>query len=173
MSPEDKSVHDESVPGESIKEKITQDMKKALIAKDKVRLNVMRLLKSEIRYKEIEKGSELSEDEVISVLSSSIKRHKDSIEQFEKGKREDLAAQERAELEIIWEYMPKQLGEEELSQIVDFAIKEARIPCQETGILSPSDLGKVMKIVMPKVKGRADGKRVSELVSSKLQSRSE
>jgi uncharacterized protein YqeY len=167
------STEDKSIPGESIKDKITQDMKKALVAGDKVKLSVMRLLKSEIRYKEIEKGSELSDDEVISVLSSSIKRHKDSIEQFEKGGREDLVGQEKAELEIIWEYMPKQLGEEELSQIVDSAIKEARILCQEIGVLSPSDFGKVMKMVMPKVKGRADGKRVSELVLSKLQPRSQ
>jgi uncharacterized protein YqeY len=167
------STEDKSIPGESIKDKITQDMKKALLSRDKVKLSVVRLLKSEIRYKEIEKGSELSDDEVISVLSSSIKRHKDSIEQFEKGGREDLAGQEKAELEIIWEYMPKQLGEEELSQIVDSAIKEARILCQETGVLNPSDFGKVMKMVMPKVKGRADGKRVSELVLSKLQPRSQ
>jgi hypothetical protein len=167
------STEDKSIPGESIKDKITQDMKKALLSRDKVKLSVVRLLKSEIRYKEIEKGSELSDDEVISVLSSSIKRHKDSIEQFEKGGREDLAGQEKAELEIIWEYMPKQLGEEELSRIVDSAIKEARILCQETGVLNPSDFGKVMKTVMPKVKGRADGKRVSELVLSKLQPRSQ
>jgi uncharacterized protein YqeY len=166
------SIEDKSIPGESIKDKITQDMKKALLSRDKIKLSVMRLLKSEIRYKEIEKGSELSDDEVISVLSSSIKRHKDSIEHFEKGGREDLAGQEKAELEIIWEYMPKQLGEEELSQIVDSAMKEARILCQETGVLSPSDFGKVMKMVMPKVKGRADGKKVSELVLSKLQPRS-
>ncbi|MCK4426978.1 MAG: GatB/YqeY domain-containing protein [candidate division Zixibacteria bacterium] len=161
MSTEDQSIH-----GESIKDKITQDMKKALAAKDKVKLSVIRLLKSEIRYKEIEKGSELSDDEIISVLSSSVKRHKDSIEQFEKGGRDDLAAQEKAELEIIWEYMPKQLEEDELSKIVDEAIKE-------TDVLSPSGLGKVMKIVMPKVKGRADGKRVNELALSKLKSMSE
>jgi uncharacterized protein YqeY len=161
MSTEDKSIH-----GESIKDKITQDMKKALAAKDKVKLSVIRLLKSEIRYKEIEKGSELSDDEIISVLSSSVKRHKDSIEQFEKGGRDDLAAQEKAELEIIWGYMPKQLEEDELSKIVDEAIKE-------TDVLSPSGLGKVMKIVMPKVKGRADGKRVNELALSKLKSMSE
>ena len=158
MSKEDKPSHSVS----SIKDRITGDMKKALLAKDKIKLNVIRLLKSEIRYKEIEKGRELSEDEVIAVLSSSIKRHKDSIDQFEKGGREDLAAQEKAELEIIWDYMPKQLEEDELSQIVDSAIREA-------GVSGPSDLGKVMKMVMPKVKGRADGKRVNELVSSKLQ----
>jgi len=160
------STQDESIHGESIKDRITQDMKKALAAKDKVKLSVMRLLKSEIRYKEIEKGSELSDDEIISVLSSSVKRHKDSIEQFEKGGREDLAAQEISELEIIWEYMPKQLEEDELSQIVDEAIKE-------TDVSGPSGLGKVMKIVMPKVKGRADGKRVNELALSKLKSMSE
>jgi uncharacterized protein YqeY len=158
---EEKHIQDEST--ESIKERIAQDMKKALIARDKVRLNVVRLLKSEIRYKEIEKGSELSDEDVISVLSSSIKRHKDSIEQFEKGKREDLVTQEKAELEIIWEYMPKQLEEHELSQMVDEAIREVNAS-------APSDLGKVMKMVMSKVKGRADGKRVNELVSSKLQS---
>jgi len=161
MSTQDKSIH-----GESIKDKITQDMKKALAAKDKVKLSVIRLLISEIRYKEIEKGSELSDDEIISVLSSSVKRHKDSIEQFEKGGREDLIAQEKVELEIIWEYMPKQLEEDELSQIVDEAIKE-------TDVSGPSGLGKVMKIVMPKVKGRADGKSVNELALSKLKSMSE
>jgi hypothetical protein len=161
MSTEDKSIY-----GESIKDKITQDMKKALADKDKVKLSVIRLLKSEIRYKEIEKGSELSDDEIISVLSSSVKRHKDSIEQFEKGGRKDLAAQEKAELEIIWEYMPKQLEEDELSKIVDQAIKK-------TDVSDPSGLGKVMKIVMPEVKGRADGKRVNELILSKLESMSE
>jgi uncharacterized protein YqeY len=166
MSTEEKSSHSAS----SVKDRITQDMKKALLAKDKIKLNVIRLLKSEIRYKEIEKGTELSEEEVIAILSSSIKRHKDSIRQFEKGKREELVAQEKAELEIIWEYMPKQLEEDELSQMVDSAIKEAQILCPGTGFLSPSDLGKVMKIIMPKVKGRADGKRVNELIASKLQS---
>lgn len=160
------SFGNKSAHSESIKDKITEDMKKALVSGDKVKLSVTRLLKSEIRYKEIEKGSQLSDDEVISVLSSSIKRHKDSIEQFEKGGREDLSASEKAELEIIWQYMPKQLEEKELSQIVDSAI-------EETGVLSPSDLGRVMKIVMPKVKGRADGTKVRELVSSKLQSRSQ
>jgi len=160
------SFGNNSAHSESIKDKITEDMKKALVAGDKVKLSVTRLLKSEIRYKEIEKGSQVSDEEVISVLSSSIKRHKDSIEQFEKGGREDLAASEKAELEIIWQYMPKQLEKEELSQIVDSAI-------EETGVLSPSDLGRVMKIVMSKVKGRADGTKVREMVSSKLQSRSQ
>ena len=150
----------------SIKDRITEDMKKALVAGDKVELNVMRLLKSEIRYKEIEKGSELSDEEIISVLSSSVKRHKDSIEQFKNGGREDLAASEKVELEIIREYLPKQLDQDELAKIVDEAIREVNASV-------PSDLGKVMKILMPKVKGRADGKKVNELVSSKLKLMSE
>ncbi len=157
------------VPGgsqRSIRDRITEDIKRALLAKHEVKLRITRLLKSEIKYKEIEKGSELSDDEMISVLSSSIKRHKDSIEQFEKAGRADLAAQEKAELEIIWEYMPKQLEEHELHRIVEEAIKEADVS-------DPSGLGKVMKMVMPKDKGRADGKRVNELVSSKLESMSQ
>jgi uncharacterized protein YqeY len=161
---EEKPVQAESK--KSIKDRISDDMKRALVARNKVKLQVTRLLKSEIGYKEIEKGAELSDEDVIAVLSSSVKKHRDSIEQFEKGGREDLAAQEKAELEIIWEYMPEQLEEDELSQIVDEAIKEVNAS-------AASDLGKVMKVVMPKVKGRADGKRINQLVSSRLQSMSE
>lgn len=161
---EEKPVRGESK--KSIRDGISDDMKKAMVAKDKVRLSVIRLLKSEIRYKEIEKGAELSDEDVIAVLSSSAKRHKDSIAQFEKGGREDLVAQEKAELEVIREYMPKQLEEDELCRIVDEAIKEVNA-------LAASDLGRVMKIVMPKVRGKADGKRVNELVSSRLQPMSE
>jgi uncharacterized protein YqeY len=160
---------EETVQGEpqkSIKDRINDDMKRALVARDKVILQVTRLLKSEIRYKEIEKGAELSDEDVIAVLSSSVKRHKDSIEQFEKGGREDLVAQEKAELEIIWEYMPEQMEEDELYRIVDEAIKEVNAS-------AASDLGRVMRMVMPRVKGGADGKRVNQLVSSKLQSMSE
>jgi len=147
----------------SLKQRIDHDAKKALKSKEALRLSVLRMLKSEIRYKEIDKGSELSNDEVISVLSSSIKKRKDSIEQFEKGGRDDLVSKEKAELEVILGYMPEQLTEEKLSQIINQAIKEANA----TG---PSDLGKVMKLIMPQVKGKADGKMVNQLVSSQLQS---
>jgi uncharacterized protein YqeY len=145
----------------SLKQKIDQDTKEALKKKDSLRLNVLRMLKSEIKYKEIELGSELSDDEVISVLSSSVKKRKDSIQQFEKGGRDDLVAREKAELELIFKYLPAQLTEEEISQIINQAIKET----EATG---PSDLGKVMKLVMPKVRGRAEGKRVNQMVSSQL-----
>lgn len=147
----------------SLKQKIDKDLKQALKSKDSLRLGVLRMMKSEIRYKEIEKGSELSSDEMISVLSSSVKRRKDSIQQFEKGGREDLVSQEKAELEVILGYMPEQLTEEKLIEIISQAIKEVNA----TG---PSDLGKVMKLVMTQVKGKADGKMVNQLVSSHLQS---
>jgi uncharacterized protein YqeY len=161
---EEKLVQGESKKG--IKDRIADDMKRALLSKDKVKLTVTRLLRSEIKYKEIEKGADLSDEDVIAVLSSSVKRHKDSIEQFGKGGREDLVAQEKAELELIREYMPKQLEEGELSQVVDEAIREVNAS-------AVSDLGRVMKVLMPKVMGRADGKKVNQLVSFRLQSLSE
>ena len=121
------------------------------------------MLKSEIKYKEIDKGSELSDDEVISVLSSSVKKRKESIEQFEKGGRDDLVSREKAELEVVMGYMPEQLTEDKLSQIIHLAI-------QKTNAAGPSDLGKVMKSIMPQVKGKADGKLINQLVASQLKS---
>jgi len=147
----------------SLKQRIDQDTREALKKKDSLRLSVLRMLKSEIKYKEIEKGSELSDDEVISVLSSSVKRRKDSIQQFEKGERDDLVSREKAELELVLKYLPEQLTEEELSQIINQAIKELNAS-------GPSDLGKVMRQIMPEVRGRADGKRVNQMVSSQLES---
>jgi uncharacterized protein YqeY len=146
----------------ALKRRFDEDLKKALKSKDSLRLSVLRMLKSEIRYKEIEKRSELSDDEVISVLSSSIKRHKDSIQQFGKAGREDLASKEKTELEVILSYMPEQLTEEELSHIVSQAIKELNAA-------GPADLGRVMKQIMPGVRGKADGKKVNQLVASQLQ----
>ena len=147
----------------SLKQKIDFDMKAALKGRESLKLGVLRMLKSEIRYQEIEKRAELSGDEVISVISSSVKRRRDSIQQFEKGGREDLVAQEKAELEVVLGYMPEQLTEEKLSQIISQAIKESNA----TG---PSDLGKVMKLIQFQVKGKAEGKVVHQLVTAQLQS---
>lgn len=149
-----------------LKREIDRDLKEALKRRDSLRLNVLRMLKSDIRYKEIERRSELSDDEVISVLSSSIKKRKDSIQQFEKGEREDLASREKAELAVISKYLPEQLTEEELSDIISQAIEEVNAN-------GPSSLGMVMKDVMPKIKGRADGKKVNQMVSSQLQKMSD
>jgi uncharacterized protein YqeY len=149
-----------------LKKRIDDDLKEALRSRDSVALSVLRMLKSEIHYKEIERGSLLSDDDVISVLSTAIKKRKDSIQQFEKGGRDDLASKEQEELAVVTKYTPEQLGDEELSQIISQAIGEEDAS-------GPSDLGRVMRLVMPKVRGRADGKRVNQMVFSRLQSISE
>ena len=147
----------------SLKQRIEFDMKEALKGKESLKLGVLRMLKSEIRYKEIDKREELSNDEVISVISSSVKRRRDSIQQFEKGGRDDLVSQEKAELEVILRYLPEQLTEEKLSQLIHQAIQDAHA----TG---PSDLGKVMKLILPEVKGKAEGKLIHQLITTQLQS---
>lgn len=149
-----------------LKQRIEQDMKLALKSGDKLKLNITRLLKSEIRYKEIEKGQELSDEEVLEVLSSSVKKHRDSIEQFRKGGREDLVKKEEDELSLILGYMPAQLSQEEIEKLIEESIAEI-------GAEGEKDIGKVMRTMMPKVKGRADGKTVNLLVTSKLKSSQE
>jgi uncharacterized protein YqeY len=145
----------------NLRERIDQDMKVAQKSGDRLKLSLTRLLKSDIRYKEIEKGKELSDEEVLEVISSSAKKHRDSIEQFRKGGREDLAKKEEEELNLILGYMPAQFNSEELERLVE----ESMI---EVGAEGDKDIGKVMKALRPKVKGRADGKMVNLLVSSKL-----
>lgn len=145
----------------SLLDKISQDLTVAQKKRDTIRLSTLRMLKSDLKYKQIEKKSSLAEEEELVVLSSAVKKHKDSIEHFKQAQRNDLVAQEEAELNIILEYLPKQLSEEELTNLVEQAIQEA-------GAVSKADLGKVMKILMPKVRGRSDGKVVSSLVTAKL-----
>ena len=145
----------------SLFDKISQDLTESQKKRDTIRVSTLRMLKSDLKYKQIEKNSPLSEEEELAVLSSAVKKHKDSIEHFKQAQRNDLVAQEEAELSIILEYLPKQLSEEELTDLVEQAIQEA-------GTVSKADLGKVMKILMPKVKGRSDGKLVSSLVMAKL-----
>jgi hypothetical protein len=144
-----------------LKQRIDQDMRVALKSGDKLKLNITRLLKSDIRYKEIDKGKELSDEEVQEVLSSSAKKHRDSIEQFRKGGREDLVKKEEEELNLILGYMPAQLSQGEIEKLIEESIAEV-------GAEGEKDIGKVMKALMPKVKGKADGKTVNLLVTSKL-----
>jgi len=145
----------------NLRQRIEQDMKLAQKSGDRLKLSLTRLLKSDIRYKEIEKGKELSDEEVLEVISSSAKKHRDSIEQFKKGGREDLSKKEEEELNLILGYMPAQFNSEELERLVEESMTEV-------GAEGEKDIGKVMKALMPKVKGRADGKMVNLLVSSKL-----
>jgi hypothetical protein len=137
------------------------EMTSAQKAGDKVKLGVLRVLKSEIRYKEIDLKHPLTDEETILVLSSSVKKRKESIQEFKKGNRPDLVSKEETELAIVQSYLPDELTESELSDIVKSTIVEV-------GATSNADLGKVMKSLMPKVRGRADGKKVNALVAAHL-----
>ncbi len=140
----------------SLSEKINQDMIRALKAREKEKLAVLRGLKSDLKYRQIDKGDELTDEDVIGVLSSQAKKRRESIEEFQKGGREDLVQKEQAELDIITSYLPEQLSEDRLREIINEAIAE-------TGADSPQKVGLVMKIVMPQIRGQADGKRVNQL----------
>lgn len=140
---------------------IDSDIKEALKSGQKEKLTVLRGLKSDLKYAQIDKGKELTEEDVIGVLSSAAKKRRDSIEQFQAGERQDLVDSETFGLNIIEQYLPKQLSEDELRQIIKDAVAES-------GAESPQQIGLVMKVVMPKVKGKADGKVVNRLVSEIL-----
>lgn len=145
----------------SLKDKILQDMKEAMKTRDQLRLSTLRLLVSEIKNREIDAKEELEDDEVLALIRKAVKQRQDSISQYEKGGRQDLADKERAEMAILKAYLPEDLSREALLAIIDEAISA-------TGASSPREMGKVMKEVMPKVKGRADGKVVNELVRKRL-----
>jgi uncharacterized protein len=144
-------------------ETISSDLKTAMKGGDKLTLEVLRMLKSEFKYKEIELGRDLNDAEYLSVLSSAAKRRREAASEFARGGRKDLADKESAELDIINKYLPQQLTDAEIEKIVDEAIAEVEAA-------TPADIGKVMKVIMPKVKGRADGRKINEIVGKKLNS---
>lgn len=145
----------------SILQQITEDMKQALKAQDKVRLNTLRLLLSQLKNARIDSGKELTPEEEIAVLLNAAKKRKESIEAFEAGKRPDLAEREREELAIIQQYLPQQLSDAEVEQKVAEVIASI-------GATSMKDMGRVMAEVMKTLKGRVDGKKIQELVRAKL-----
>ena len=137
-------------------------MKEAIKNKDKTRLNVLRMLKTDLLNEEIKNNRQpLTEEQVNQVIMRNVKRRKESIEEFKKAGAEERVKEEEAELKILMEFLPEQLSDEELEEIINKAI-------EETGAETIKDLGKVMKLVMSKVKGRADGKKVNEMVRAKL-----
>ena len=147
----------------SLLERLEEDLKKALKESDKLKLSVLRMAKSAIKYQQIDKGRPLTDEEVVSVLSTMAKQRRESIDSFSKGGRTELAEQEKQELSILQSYMPKQLSNEEVDNIIRQAISES-------GSKNEADMGKVMKILMPRVKGVADGKWVNNRVKELLQS---
>jgi uncharacterized protein YqeY len=143
------------------KEKMNNEMVLAAKAKDKIRLSALRMLKSGLHNREIDLKRELDEGEFLQLLSSMVKQRRDSIEQFAKGGRADLVEKEEAELKVIEGFLPAQLSEAELDASIADAIREA-------GAAGVRDMGKVMKILMPKLTGRADGKAVGDKVKARL-----
>ena len=143
-------------------ERLDTDTKRALKEGNSLKVSVLRMALSAIKTLQIEKNiKSLDDDAVIQILQRQVKEHRESIEQFGKGGRSDLVKKESAELKILQEYLPKELTEEDLMPIVKAAISE-------TGAVTKADTGKVMKAVMEKVKGRADGKTINMLVGQLL-----
>ena len=145
----------------SLKSQITEDMKTAMKAGDKERLKAVRLMLAAIKQIEVDKRIELDDTAVLAVLTKMVKQRRDSIEQFEKGNREDLAEIERAEITVLKGYLPEQLGADELAAMVDEVI-------QASGAESIRDMGKVMGQIKAKAAGRADMGALSTLVKERL-----
>ncbi len=139
-----------------IEEKITNDLKAAMKAKDEMRLSCLRLLKTSIKHKQVEKGEELKDEDIEAIISSAIRKGQEAAQEFNKGNREDLAAKEEAEIKILYDYLPKQLDSVEIEKIIKEIITELSID-------SPKDLGKVMKAAMVRMAGKAQGKEVNEI----------
>jgi uncharacterized protein YqeY len=146
----------------SLSERLNDDMKQAMRNQEKFRLSVIRMVRSSIKNVEIDLRRSLEDNEVLDILNRELKQRKDSLQDFEKAGRDDLVNALKVELEIIAEYMPTQLTEEEITVIVKQTI-------QETGASTKAEMGKVMGALMPKVKGRSDGKLVNQIVQQLLQ----
>ncbi len=145
----------------SLEEKILDDMKQAMKSNEKSRLSTIRMIRTAVKNKEIDLRRKLDDDEVLRVIQGMLRRSEESIEQFKAGGRADLVEKESKEVEILKSYLPQSLSQEEIVKIIDESI-------QETQASSLKDLGKVMKSVMPKLTGKADGKLINQLVKERL-----
>ena len=147
----------------SLQERLTEDVKTAMKAREagKSRLSVLRMVKASIRNIEIDRKKELNDEDVLDVLAKEVKMRRDSMDDFRKGNRPDLVAALEEEIAILAEYLPAQLSEEEVRALVDQAVSQAQAT-------TAKDIGKVMAILMPQVKGKADGKLVNTLVRERL-----
>lgn len=149
-----------------LKQKLQEELKQSMLAKNELKVSVLRLLLSAINYYEIRKGGagyEATDEDVLDVIGAEAKKRKESIEMFKQGNRSDLVNKETKELEILQKYLPAQMSEEEIRTIVKETISE-------TGATTVADMGKTMSAVMPKIKGKADGSLVSKIVKELLSS---
>lgn len=146
----------------SLLKRLDEDLKVAMKESDHLKTSVIRMVKAALKNKQIDKGRELTEEDIITVISSLVKQGRESVEQFSKGEREDLAEKERKEISILQSYLPEQLTPEGLDRLIIEVIKEASAEGMR-------DMGKVMRILMPRVKGAADGKIVNQRVKELLE----
>jgi uncharacterized protein len=143
-----------------LKNTIDEDLKNSMRSKDQVRLDTLRMLKSRIKNEEISQGEDLNDEALIAVISSEVKRRRDSIQAYIDGSRPELASKEQIEIKILQEYLPEQLNEDQIKSIIDEALQGQ--------IFTAVDFGKAMGVVMPKLKGKADGAVISKLLKEKL-----
>ena len=146
----------------SLKQKLQEDLKSSMKNKDTVKKSVITLIRASIKQYEVDNRVELGDEEIVDLIAKQLKQTRDSREEFAKAGREDLVSKAEAEIEVLKEYLPQQLSEEELNKIVISTISEV-------GATSMKDMKKIMTSIMPKVKGRADGKLINELVKKNLQ----
>ena len=144
-----------------MRDQILEDLKSAMKAQDKLKLSVIRMVKSSIQMEELNKKRELTDEEVIDVISKQIKTRKDSINEFKKGGREDLVESTSKEIDVLSLYLPKQLSDDEVMEIIDKVFDEIKPE-------STKDMGKVMKAITPLVKGKADMGKISSIIKSRL-----
>lgn len=144
-----------------LKEKLMDDLKESMKSKNKVKKNVVTMIRAAIKQREVDDRVELEDTDILDIIAKQVKQKKDSISDFEKGNRQDLIDLTNEEIRILIEYLPPQLSDEELDSIVKNAI-------EQTGAQSKKDMGRLMAYIMPKVKGKADGKHVNEIVAKYL-----
>lgn len=145
----------------SLKEVLTNDLKQSMKDKDNVKKSTITLIRAAIKQEEVDKRISLDDEQILDIISAQLKQRKNALSDFEKGGREDLIKQTSKEIEILLSYLPEQLSDEELSQIIKETI-------DKLGVSSTKDMGKIIGEVMPIVKGRADGKRISSVVKELL-----
>jgi uncharacterized protein YqeY len=145
----------------SLEERLLEEMKQAMKSNEKLRLSTIRMVRSSMKNKEIELRKKLEDEDIVKVIQVMVRKGEESVEQFQAGKRVDLVEKETKEIEILKSFLPQPLSQEEILKIIDQSI-------QETQAASLKDIGKVMKSVMPKIGGKADGKLINQLVKERL-----
>ena len=145
----------------NLEERLVEEMKQAMKSNNKFKLSTIRMIRSALKNKEIDLRKKLENEDIVKVIQAMMRKGEESVEQFETGGRMDLVEKEKSEIEIMKSFLPKPLSQEEILEIIDQSI-------QETQASSLKDMGKVMKSVMPKIGGKADGKLINQLVKERL-----